>query len=89
MFVGNNGAGQYLIFAENLEKEQVNAAMFQISVVLTEKAKECGYFIELQSGFACAGEEKCYYIRELLSTAMKRVGGKRAEKTAKAQADAV
>ena len=89
MFVGNNGAGQYLIFAENLEKEQVNAAMFQISVVLTDKAQECGYFIELQSGFACAGEEKCYYIRELLSTAMKRVGGKRAEKTAKAQADAV
>ena len=76
MFVGNNGAGQYLIFVENMEKEQVNAALFQISVVLTQKAKDCGYFIELQSGSACAGEEQCFYIRELLSIAMKRVSGK-------------
>ncbi len=76
MFVGNNGAGQYLIFAENMEKEQVNAALFQISVVLTQKANDCGYFIELQSGSACAGEEQCFYIRELLSIAMKRVSGK-------------
>ncbi len=74
MFVGNNGAGQYLIFAENLEKEQVNAALFQIGVVFAEKSEESGYRIELLNGFACAGEEKCYYIRELLSIAMKRVG---------------
>ena len=74
VFVGNNGAGQYLIFAENMDKEQVSAALFQISVVLTEKAESCGYFIELQSGFACAGQEQCFYIRELLSIAMKRVG---------------
>lgn len=73
MFVGNNGAGQYLIFAENLEKEQVNAALFQIGVVFAEKSEESGYRIELLNGFACAGEEKCYYIRELLSIAMKRV----------------
>ena len=76
VFVGNNGAGQYLIFAENMEEEQVNAALFQVSVVLMEKAQSCGYFIELQSGSACAGEEQCFYIRELLSIAMKRVSGK-------------
>ena len=74
VFVGNNGAGQYLVFAETLEKEQLHAALFQISVVLKEKEKERGCHIELQSGSACAGEEKCYYIRELLSTAMKRIG---------------
>lgn len=79
MFVGNNGAGQYLIFAENLEKEQVNAALFQIGVVFAQKSEECGYKIELQNGFACAGEEKCYYIRELLSIAMKRVSAVRKE----------
>ncbi len=76
VFVGNNGAGQYLIFAENMEEEQVNAALFQVSVVLREKAQSCGYFIELQSGHACAGKEQCFYIRELISIAMKRVGGK-------------
>lgn len=76
VFVGNNGAGQYLIFAENMEEEQVNAALFQVSVVLMEKAQSCGYFIELQSGHACAGKEQCFYIRELISIAMKRVGGK-------------
>lgn len=74
VFVGNNGAGQYLVFAETLEKEQLHAALFQISVVLEEKEKERGCHIDLQSGSACAGEEKCYYIRELLSTAMKRIG---------------
>lgn len=79
-FVGNNGAGQYLIFAENMDQEQVNAALFQVSVVLTEKAGSCGYFIELHSGFACAGQEQCFYIRELLSIAMKRVGSGRAKK---------
>jgi hypothetical protein len=73
MFVGNNGAGQYLIFAESLGKEQVAAALLQLSVVLEEKSKDCGYHIELQNGYACAGEEQCYYIRQLLSTAMKRV----------------
>lgn len=73
LFVGNNGAGQYLIFVESLEREQVNAALTQIGLVMEEKAQERGYHIGLQSGSACAGEEQCYYIRELLSTAMKRV----------------
>lgn len=82
MFVGNNGAGQYLVFAESLGKDQVNAAILQLSIVLEEKSKDCGYHIELQNGFACAGEEQCYYIRQLLSTAMKRVHGAGTEKTA-------
>lgn len=72
LFVGNNGAGQYLVFAESMDKEQVSAALFQMGVVLEEAAKDGGP-IQLHHGFACAGEENCYYIRELLSTAMKRV----------------
>lgn len=75
LFVGNNGAGQYLVFAESLDKEQVNAALFQMGVVLEERAKGSDRHIELHHGFACAGEEKCYYIRDLLSTAIKRMGG--------------
>ncbi len=75
LFVGNNGAGQYLVFAESLDKEQVNAALFQMGVVLEERAKGSDRHIELHHGFACAGEEKCYYIRDLLSTAIKRMSG--------------
>ncbi len=74
MFVGNNGAGQYLIFAEALDKDQVHASLRQINTVFKEKAHDRGYYIELQSGFSCAGSEQCYNIRELLSTAIKRVG---------------
>lgn len=73
MFVGNNGAGQYLIFAESLDQEQVHAATLQVGTVLEEKAHERGYHIKLQSGSSNAGSEQCYFIRELLSTAMRRV----------------
>lgn len=82
MFVGNNGAGQYLIFAEALEPEQTESALFQIGVALEARSGERGYLLELQSGFAQAGEEHSYYIRELLSIAMKRAGAAKAEKTA-------
>ena len=34
LFVANNGAGQYLIFAEALRREQVDAALFQLRVLL-------------------------------------------------------
>ena len=73
LFVGNNGAGQYLVFAESMGRDQVEAALFQMGVVLEERGRDTGRPIQLCRGFACAGEEKCYYIRELLSTAMKRV----------------
>lgn len=82
MFVGNNGAGQYLIFAESMDRETVAAALRQIGAVLEEKSRDRGYQIHLQHGFACAGEEHCAYIRELLSIAMKRVGSGEAKKTA-------
>ena len=73
LFVGNNGAGQYLVFAESMGRDQVEAALFQMGGVLEERGRDTGRPIQLCRGFACAGEEKCYYIRELLSTAMKRV----------------
>ena len=74
LFLGNNGAGQYLIFAESLETDRAEAALFQIGVALEQKSKEQGYLLELQSGLAQAGTEKSYYIREVLSAAMKRSG---------------
>lgn len=74
VFVGSNGAGQYLVFAEPMDREQVAAAVLQISTVLEEISAGHGYEVELKHGFACAAEEGCFYIREILSMAMKRVG---------------
>ena len=42
LFVGNNGAGQYLIFAEALEREQAEAALFRVGVALEQKAQDAG-----------------------------------------------
>ncbi len=86
LFVGNNGAGQYLVFAEGLSGEQVKAALFQIQVLLEQKSKDCGYHVELQTGYACAGQEQCYYIRQLLSIAMKRVSEPQPQKSGTAEA---
>ncbi len=75
LFVGNNGAGQYLVFAESMETEQADAALFQLRVALDEKSKDKGYHLALQSGFARAGDKECFYIRKLLSAAMKQAAG--------------
>lgn len=81
LFIGNNGAGQYLIFAESLNKEEISAGLFQIDTLLDQKSREKGYHIELLSSFACAGEEQCRYIRQLLSIAMKRLEVLKEEKS--------
>ena len=79
LFAGNNGAGQYMIFAESMEPEQVEAALLQIRAALEQKSQERGYRLELHSGFAHVGADQRRYIRELLSTAMKRAAGAKAE----------
>ena len=57
-----------------MDKEQVIAALFQVGIVLEERSRERGYHIDLKHGYAYAAEEQCFYIRELLSITMKRVG---------------
>ena len=42
--------------------------------MLNERAQERGYHMDVKNGFACGEEEQCFYIRELLSIAMKRAG---------------
>ncbi len=85
LFVGNNGAGQYLIFADALETEQIEAALFQMAVALEERSQERGYLLDLRHSYAQASKEQCYYIRELLSIAIQRVNAA----GAKAEASAV
>ncbi len=85
LFVGNNGAGQYLIFADCLETDQIEAALFQMGVALEQRSQDRGYLLELRHSYAQASAEQCYYIRELLSISIKRVHAA----GAKSEADAV
>ena len=84
LFVGNNGAGQYLIFADSLEADQIEAALFQMAVALEQRSQEHGYLLELRHSYAQASAEQCYYIRELLSIAIKRVNAAGAKTEASA-----
>lgn len=84
LFVGNNGAGQYLIFADSLEADQIEAALFQIAVALEQRSRDQGYLLDLRHSYAQASKEQCYYIRELLSIAIKRVNAAGAKSEASA-----
>ncbi|MDE6836769.1 MAG: GGDEF domain-containing protein [Acutalibacter sp.] len=89
LFVGNNGAGQYLVFVETWEAEQIKAALLQLDAALEEKSQEKGYLLKLQSGFAQAEAGKRCYIRELLSSAMKQAGAAKDENKGPASAPVV
>lgn len=71
-FVGYNGSGQYLIFSEELDRKRVNAALEQFELMIHQKEGR-EYDINYQASSACSEEEKCYYIRELISMAMSRL----------------
>ena len=72
VFVGNYGAGQYLVFAEGIDRQRADAALDQFETVI-HKEEQQENDIAYQTGIACAEEEKCYYIRQLLSTALRRL----------------
>lgn len=91
VFVGDNGAGQYIVFAEETDKALAEAAISQIYTVVSERCEDERYTIVFQDGYACAEQEKCYYIRKLLSIAMKRLhsGGKDSTETPERREDKV
>ena len=76
-FVGNNGSGQYFVFAENLTDRQAEASVRQMESVVEEISVNKSYAIQFQSGFANADQEQCFHIRKLLSIAMQRVNGEK------------
>lgn len=73
VFVGYNGSAQYVIFAEDMDKRQTEAALHQIRAVVRQRCEDEEYTIIFREGFACTEEEQCYYIRKLLSLAMRNV----------------
>lgn len=75
VFVGDNGSGQYLVFASGVTKERGDGAVSQIHTLVKQRCEGEAFDIEIEEGLACAQDEECYYIRKLLSIAMSRLGG--------------
>ena len=71
VFVGNNGSGQYLIFAKGYSRDKANEALMQIAAAIEVGNRQTEYKIEYEAGLAEASSDKCYNIRKLLSLAMK------------------
>ena len=74
IFVAYNDSGQYLIFAEDFNPERAEASLAQMRTVLAQKCESEVYDIEYSEGWACSGAEKSFYIRKLLSIALRRLG---------------
>ena len=74
IFVAYNDSGQYLIFADDFNPERAEASLAQMRTVLAQKCESEVYDIEYSEGWACSGAEKSFYIRKLLSIALRRLG---------------
>ena len=74
VFVAYNDAGQYLIFADDFNPERAEASLAQVRTVLAQKCENEVYDIEYSEGWACSGAEQSFYIRKLLSIALRRLG---------------
>lgn len=73
VFVAYNDSGQYLIFAEDFNPERAEASLAQMRTVLAQKCESEVYDIEYCEGWACSGAEQSFYIRKLLSIALRRL----------------
>ena len=87
VFVAYNDSAQYLVFAEDYNPEQIRASLAHMRTVMAQKCEREAFQIEYDEGYACSGEEQSFYIRRLLSIALRRLsesGRKEEEKTANA-----
>ena len=80
VFVAYNDAGQYLVFADDYNPEHVKAAMAQMRTVVAQKCENEVFAIEYREGYACSGEDQCFYIRRLLALALRRLNEKPAKR---------
>lgn len=80
VFVAYNDAGQYLVFADDYNPERVKAAMAQTRTVVAQKCENEAFAIEYREGYACSGEDQCFYIRKLLALALHRLNEKPAKR---------
>lgn len=80
VFVAYNDAGQYLVFADDYNPEHVKAAIAQMRTVVAQKCENEAFAIEYREGYACSGEDQCFYIRRLLALALRRLNEKPAKR---------
>ena len=80
VFVAYNDAGQYLVFADDYNPERVEASMAQMRTVVAQKCENEVFAIEYREGYACSGEDQCFYIRRLLALALRRLNEKPAKR---------
>ena len=73
-FIAYNGAGHYIVFAEQMPQDQMEACMNQFTAMVQQRCEDAKYDILFEFGVALAGVEKCYSIRKILSAAMSRIG---------------
>ena len=75
VFVGNNGSGQYLVFAKGWSREKTANGLKQIEAAINVINEHGERDIKYTAGMAEAASDKCYNIRALLSLAMKNMTG--------------
>lgn len=73
VFVVYNDSAQYLVFADEYNPEQARASLAHMRTVLAQKCEREAFMIEYDEGYACSGEEQSFYIRRLLSIALRRL----------------
>ena len=73
VFVAYNDSAQYLVFADDYNPEQTRASLAQMRTVIAQKCEREAFEIEYDEGYACSGEEQSFYIRHLLSIALRRL----------------
>lgn len=77
VFVGNNGSGQYLVFAKGWSRNKTADALSQLASAIELTNKGTDYSMECEAGMAEAASDKCYNIRKLLSLAMRNMSDMR------------
>ena len=73
VFVGNNGSGQYLVFAKGYSKKKSMECIGQINMEIQLANNDTDYNIKYSVGMAEAADDGCYNIRKLLSMAMRNM----------------
>ena len=71
-FVGYNGSGQFMVFVQKANGEELRSAVGHFNAMLNEYMKEKQVVLKYSAGISVCSEDNIYRIRELISTATKR-----------------
>ena len=75
VFLGYNGSGQFMIFVQNGNYEELKSLINNLHILLNENMKEKKIVFKYTVGFAVSSKEEIYQIRDLISSAMKQREG--------------